>query len=156
MKRITLLFVFVLGAAVVLQAESRWSFKGTVIRMRMTDCVLQSGFRASLAGIPMSGVSCPEYTVMSSKVVYVVVGRRTEEFIPLAEDMDFLIRKNEIVIFSNDEKAKSRFVIQQMTLRADWEHEQQRKELEARMMERSISYEVRNPPRTTAVSSNAR
>ena len=69
---------------------------------------------------------------MSSKVVYVVVGRRTQEFIPLAEDLDFVIRNNEIVIFSDDEKTKSRFVIQQMMLRADWDREEQRKELEAR------------------------
>jgi hypothetical protein len=131
MKRKTLLLVFVLCAAAAMQAQSRWSFKGTVIRMRMAGCVMQNGFRASLEMIPMSGMNCPEYTVMGSKVVYVVVGRRTEEFIPLAEDMDFTIRKNEIVIFSNDEKAKSRFVIQQMVLRADWDREQARKELEA-------------------------
>jgi hypothetical protein len=156
MKRMTLLFVFVLGAAVVLQAESRWSFKGTVIRMRMADCVAQGGFKASLSGISVAGGSCPEYTVMSSKVVYVVVGRRTEEFIPLAEDMDFLIRKNEVVIFSNDEKVRSRFVIQQMTLRADWDREQEQKELETRMMERSVNYEVRNRPRGASVSASAR
>ena len=121
----------------------------------MADCVMRSGFRASLQAVPMSGMSCPEYTVMSSNVVYVVVGRRTEEFIPLAENMDFTIRNNEIVIFSNDEKAKSRFMVQQMTLRADWEREEQRKELEAQMMERSISYEVRNPPRAAMVSASS-
>jgi hypothetical protein len=152
MKRITFLFVFVLSAAAVMQAQSRWSFKGTVIRMRMTGCVLQSGFKASFEAIPMTVGNCPEYTVMSSKVVYVVVGRRTQAFIPLAEDLDFVIRNNEIVIFSNDEKAKSRFVIQEMVLRGDWDREQERKELEARVMERSVSYEVRNPPRTTMVS----
>jgi hypothetical protein len=100
----------------------------------------------------MAGVSCPEYTVMSTKVVYVVVGRRTQAFIPLAEDLDFVIRNNEIVTFSNDEKAKSRFVIQEMMLRGDWDREQERKELEARVMERSVNYEVRNPPRTAMAS----
>ena len=89
---------------------------------------------------------------MSDKVVYVVVGRHTEEFIPLAENMEFLIRKNELIIFSDDEKTKSRFVIQQMTLRADWDREQERKELEEKMMERSVNYELRNPPRTSMVS----
>jgi hypothetical protein len=152
MKRRTLLFVFILCAAVATQAQSRWSFKGTVIRMRMTDCVSPGGFRASLQAVPMPGLSCPEYTVMSSDVVYVVVGRHTEEFIPLAENMDFTIYKNEIVIFSNDEKTKSRFTVQQMILRADWEREEQRKELEAQMMERSISYEVRNPPRVVSAA----
>ena len=66
---------------------------------------------------------------MSDKVVYVVVGRHTEEFIPLAENMEFLIRKDELIILADDEKTKSRFVIQQMTLRADWDREQARKEL---------------------------
>jgi hypothetical protein len=156
MKRITLLFFFVLCAAVASQAQGRWSFKGTVIKMRMTDCTVGHGFRAAMSGLPATGTSCPEYTLMSAKVVYVVVARRTEEFVPLAEDMDFLIRKNEIVLFTDDEKSKSRFMIQQMTLRADWEREEERKELAARMMERSVNYEVRNPPRASMVSTNAR
>jgi hypothetical protein len=157
MKRITLLFVFVLGAAAMLQAQGMWSFKGTVIKMRMADCVAQHSFLAAVSGVPAPvGASCPEYTVMGDKVVYVVVGRRAEEFIPLAENIDFLIRKNELVIFSDDEKTKSRFVIQQMTLRGDWEREQERKEMEARMRERSVSYEVRNPPRASMVSASAR
>lgn len=68
---------------------------------------------------------------MSDKVVSVVVGRRTEEFMPLAENMEFLVRKNELVIFSDDEKATSRFAIQQMTLRADWDREQAHREFVA-------------------------
>ncbi len=43
-----------------------------------------------------------------------------------------------------------------MTLRADWDREEERKELAARMMERSVNYEVRNPPRASMVSTNAR
>lgn len=156
MKRITRLFIFVLCAAAFLQAESRWSFKGTVIKMRMRDCVLQGGFKAAMMGVAQTGVSCPEYTVMSPKVVYVVVGRRSEEFIPLAEDMDFVIRKNEIVIVSTDEKTTSRFVIQQMTLRGDWERDEERKEVAARAMERSVNYELRNPPRATTISASTR
>lgn len=101
------------------------------------------------------GGKLSEYTVLGEKVVYLVVGRRTVEFIPLAEDMDFLVRKNEIVIFSQDEKSKSRFVIQQMTLRADWEREEKRKELVEKALERSVNYEVRNPPRVAAVSASA-
>ena len=93
---------------------------------------------------------------MSDKVVYVVVGRRSEEFIPLAEDKEFLIRKNELVIFSDDEKTKSRFTIQRMTLRADWDRERSARNLQARMMERSVNYEVRNPPRTSMLSTSAR
>jgi len=156
MKRIVLLLIF-FGAAVGLQAQSGWSFKGTVIRMEMTDCVAQHSFMVAMSGAAAAtGATCPKYTVMSDKVVYVVVGRHSEEFIPLAEDKVFLIRKNELVIFADDEKTKSRFAIQRMTLRADWDRELERKELEARIMERSANYEVRNPPRPSVLSTSAR
>jgi hypothetical protein len=157
MKRVTLVFIFVCSAAALLQAQGHWSFKGTVTRMRMTDCTTQRGFMAAMSGTPAQVAgTCPEYTVVSDKVVYVVVGRRAEEFIPLAENLEFLIRKNELVLFSDDEKAKSHFAIQQMTLRAEWDREEARKELATRMMERSVSYETRNPPRASMVSSNTR
>jgi hypothetical protein len=155
MKRSLLLFVFLLSAAALLQAEGRWSFKGTVIRMKMSGCPAQKTFLAAMSGVPAPAVeNCPQYTVMSDKVVYVVVGRRAEDFIPLAEGLDFLIRKNELILFSDDEKTRTRFVIQQMTLRAEWEREEARRELAARMMERSVNYESRNPPRTAMVSSS--
>lgn len=157
MKHTSLLFVFLLGVTTVLQAQGNWSLRGTVIKMRMVDCVPQGGFMATMSGVPvLAGITCPEYTVMSDKVVYVVVGRRTEQFIPLSENTNFLVRKNELVILSNDEKTKSRFVIQQMTLRADWEREKARKELETRLMERRANYELPNPPHSTVVSANAR
>jgi len=157
MKRITLLFFFVLGAVALLQAQAQWSFKGTVTKMRMTDCVAQKSFMAAMSGTQAQAPgNCPEYTVMSDKVVYIVVGKRAEEFIPLAEDMKFLIRKNELVLFSDDEKTKSHFVVQQMTLRADWEREEARKELAARVMERSVNYETRNPPRGAMISTSAK
>ena len=123
----------------------------------MTDCTAQHSFMAAMSGTPAQAVgTCPEYTVMSNKVVYVIVGRRAEEFIPLAEDIDFLIRKNELVLFSDDEKVKSRFVIQQMMLRTDWDRDEERKEVEARKTERSVNYESRNPPRASIVSASAR
>jgi hypothetical protein len=157
MKRMTVLIVLVLGAATLMQAQSRWSFRGTVIKMRMADCAAQHGFMVAMSGAPGPiGGTCPEYTIMSDKVVYVVVGRRAEAFIPLAENMDFLIRKNELVIFSDDEKTKSNFAIQSMTLRADWDKEEARKELAAKMMERSVNYEVRNPSRASMLSTSTR
>jgi hypothetical protein len=157
MKRITLLFLFVAGAATLLQAQGQWSFKGTVIKMRMAGCIAQKSFMAAMSGNQAQlPCTCPEYTVMSDKVVYVVVGRHAEEFIPLAEDLEFLIRKNELVLFSDDEKTKSRFFVQQMTLRTDWERDEERKELAARMMERSVNYETRNPPRGSMISASAK
>jgi hypothetical protein len=151
MRRIPFLVVFLLCAAAALQAESPWTFKGTVIKMKMAQCVV-AGFRASMSGMPASAASCPQYTVMSDKVVYVVVGRRSEAFIPLAENMDFVIRKNEIVIFSNDEKSTSRFVIEQMTLRDDWEREQKEQQIMEKALERSVSYEVPDSPRVAMLA----
>jgi hypothetical protein len=157
MKRAACLFIFVVSAAALLSAQGPWSFKGTVTKMRMTDCTMQRGFIASVAGAQPQGTgNCPEYTVVSDKVVYVVVGRRAEDFIPLAENMEFLIRKNELVLISDDEKTKSHFTVQQMVLRAEWDREEARKELAARMMERSVSYEARNPPPGAMSSNNIR
>lgn len=154
MKRVSLLFIFVMCAAALVQAQGNWSFKGTVIKMRMADCAAQHSFMVAMSGVQVpTAATCPEYTVMSDKVVYVVVGRHTDEFIPLAENMEFQIRKNELIILADDEKTKSRFTIQQMTLRAEWDRAQERKELEEKMMERSVNYELRNPPRTSMVSS---
>lgn len=147
MKRATLISIFVLSVAVLTQAQGPWSFKGTVIKMRMTECTAQHGFMAAMSGAPApASVSCPEYTIMSDKVVYVVEGRQKDAFMPLAENMEFLIRKNELVTFSDDEKNKSHFAIQQMTLRSEWDREEARKELTAKLMERSVNYETRNPP----------
>jgi hypothetical protein len=149
MKRITLLFVFILGTTAILQAQGNWPFRGTVIKMRMTDCVMQHGFMATMSGVVPAGTSCPEYTVMTDKVVYVVVGRRAEEFIPLSEEMDFVVRKNELMIFSGNEKTKSHFLIQQMKVREDWEREE-------RMMERNANSALHNPMQSSVVSANAR
>lgn len=156
MSRNLFLFVFLLGASTLLQAQGRWSFRGTVVKMRMGECAAQRGFMTMSGGAGPTGLTCPEFTVMSEKVVYVVVGRRAEDFIPLAENMDFLIRKNELVFFSDDEKTKSHFTIQQMTMRADWEREEARKELMAKMMERNANREERNPQRASMFAVSAR
>lgn len=154
MKRIAWLWVFVVGVAVVgTQAQDQWAFKGTVIKMRMAGCAAQHKFMAAMSGVPAAAVfTCPEYTIMTDKVVYTVVGHRAEDFMPLAENMEFLIRKNELVTFSDDEKTKSHFVIQQMMLRADWEHEEQRKDLAAHMMDHSVAYELHAAPRVIPVN----
>jgi len=137
----------VISVVALMQAEGPWSFKGTVIKMRMTECTAQHGFMAAMSGVPAPPtVSCPEYTITGDKVVYVVEGRQKDAFMPLAENIEFLVRKNELVTFSDDEKNKSHFAIQQMTLRSEWEREEAREEVAAKKMERSVTYETRNPP----------
>lgn len=157
MRRITGVFLILVSAAAFSFAQSPWSFKGTVTRMRMIDCVPQRGFVAAMSGTPaQAGGTCPEYTIMSDKVVYVVVGRHADEFIPLAENMDFLIRKNELVLFSDDEKTKSHFAIQQMMLRQDWDREQARRELAEKMMERTVNYDGHNQSRASVMPTSAK
>ena len=150
MKRWSVLCVLLLTAAAFGQGPGKWAFKGTVIRMKMGNCGMSHGFASNMVGVAVAG-SCPEYTILSDKVVYVVAGTRHDVFMPLAENIDFLRRRNELVSFSVDEKNKSRFAIQQMTLRVEWDREEARKELQSRYMERSVSYEVRNPPRASVL-----
>jgi len=157
MKRSGLLVVFLLSTVSLFAADAPWSFRGTVTRMQMSDCTEHHCFKAAMSGAPAQSVgTCPEYTVMSDKVVYIVVARRAEEFMPLAEDINFLIRKNELLVFSGDEKTQSHFTIKQMTLRAEWDREESLKDLAIRKMERSVNYEVRNPPRAAIISTDAR
>ncbi len=151
MKRWSLLCVLLLTAVTFSQGQGTWAFNGTVIRMKMGACGSTHGFMVAMAGAPAAASSCPEYTIMSDKVVYVVAATRRDAFIPLAEDLKFLVRRNELITVSQDEKNKSRFAIQQMTQRADWDREEARKELQSRYMERSVNYEVRNPPRASVL-----
>ena len=149
MKRIPVLLALALCTAATMRAEDRWAFKGTVIKMQMIDCVV-SGFKASMSGVSGSPARCPEYTVIGPNVVYVMVGRNSEAFMPLAENLNFEVRKQEIVL---SDKTSSKFAIQQMTLRSDWEREEARKELEAEALERSVTYELRHPPRSSFTAS---
>ena len=90
MKRIALLFVLVLGATTFLQAQGHRSFRGTVIRMRMADCVMQRGFMATMSGgaAPpgnyLPGVHGDE---RQGRVCGSGTARRA--FMPLAEDTNF-------------------------------------------------------------------
>ncbi len=161
MKRITLLCILMMSVSALAQAQGQWSFKGTVTKMRMIDCSPQRSVMAAMSGMPQMVVNtCPEYTVVSDKVVYVVVGKHANEFIPLAENVDFQIRKNELVTLSDDEKSRSHFVIQQMTMRSEWDREEARREKEkdpaAKTTERSVSYETRNPALTSRTSAAVR
>lgn len=142
MKRLPLLLTFLVCAAVLLPAQEHWAFKGTVVKMKMSDCLPEGGFRAAMSGTAMLRKSCPQYTVLSSRVVYVLLGRHQSEFMPLAEDVPFTIHKNEALFFGGKEKVQSRFVVQQMMLRSEWERRQQLRESEQGKLERSVGYEV--------------
>ncbi|MDR3762552.1 MAG: hypothetical protein P4M01_00500 [Acidobacteriota bacterium] len=140
MKRFAMLVLWTMLAATLVQAQAHWSFKGTVIKMSTHDCPMR-GFVAAMSGGPVTSGTCQEYTILSDKVVYVVLARRGPVFMPLAENIDFVVTKNELTVLSDDEKSKSRFAIQQMTLRSEWEREEARKEMATRLLQRSLSSE---------------
>jgi hypothetical protein len=104
---------------------------GTVVKMHMNDCVLMHrGFMASFGGpqTPQPEESCPEYTLVSDKVVFVIVGKSSNQLIPLAEEIDFRLQRNELAIRIDDAKHESKFTIKEMTLRSVWDREQRSQE----------------------------
>lgn len=98
----------------------------TVVRMEMADCVsTHRGFVETLSGAPSrsSGELCPEYTLVSQRVVYDIVAKSSTPILPLDEPMVFRLEKNEVLIRIDDARRETRFGIRRMMLRADWERE---------------------------------
>jgi len=134
MKRL-LLFSFLLCAlSGVLVAENRSNQQGTIVRMRMADCVVgQHPLMDALSGnnrVP-SGEQCPEYVLVTEKVVYVIVGKTADELVPLAETTRFHFQNNEVLIRVDDARHESHFHVKAMMLRLDWEHLQQLEQAQA-------------------------
>ena len=123
-------------AAVALPVAAQNFQPGTVTRMQTKECTVMHGALAAVGYMPqMTGEICPEYTLVSEKVVYVVVGKRSSQFMPLAETVQFRLYKNDLLVRVDDEKRERRFSIKEMTLRADWERDQisRDKQLELRL-----------------------
>jgi hypothetical protein len=97
---------------------------GTVVRMRMGDCLpVHHGLKAAFGG-PAAQTSeevCPEYTLISDKVVFIIVGRSSNQLIPLADIIDFRLRNNELAVRIDDAKHESKFSIKEMILRSEWD-----------------------------------
>ncbi len=124
MKRVTLL-IFFLSSFSSLHGEIGIYLHGTVVRMHMGDCLLSHhGFMAAAFGpasMPQPQESCPEYTLVSANVVYVVVGKSSNQLIPLAETIDFRILKNELAVRVDDAKHETKFRIKEMVVRSEWD-----------------------------------
>ncbi len=111
---------------------------GTVIRMRMGDCTLTHGGFMTAFGPPQAAASegvCPEYTLVTDKVVFVIVGRSSNQLVPLAEVVDFRFQKKELAVRVDDARHESKFAIKEMTLRSEWE-----------MIQRHLESELNEPP----------
>lgn len=97
---------------------------GTVVRMRMGDCLMaHHGFMATMGGAQSQILpdACPEYTLLSDKVVYVIVGKSSNQLIPLADEIDFRLHRNELAVRVDDARHESKFAIKEMILRSDWD-----------------------------------
>jgi len=134
MKR-ALLCLFLISCPVLLCAQTHGRQQGTIIRMRMTDCMgPQHAFITAMSGggaRAEPGAICPEYVLMGDTVVYVIIGKTSDQLLPLAEVTRFRFHKNEMLIRVDDAAKESRFHIKAMTLRPEWDRSQQIEEAEA-------------------------
>jgi hypothetical protein len=138
-KRVSILMI--LCSLPTVQAQPLGLYQhGTVVRMRTGECLSAAhGFMGNF-GAPQGPIiadSCPEYTLVSEKVVFVIVGRSSNQVIPLADIIDFRVQKNEIAVRLNDAKRESKFTIKEMILRPQWER-----------LQRHINDELDSPFRT--------
>jgi len=143
---------FVLGIALALCGSQAWAGMyqhGTVVRMRMVDCLpMHHGFVSMMSGGPAGPVTtevCPEYTLVSERVVFVIVGKSSDQLIPLADVVDFRFNKNELAMRPDDARHESKFSIKEMILRSDWE-----------MIQKHLMEQMANPSRDTNVALQTR
>jgi len=134
MKRAACLLISIVLFSTLAIAQTRLYQKGVVTRMRIGECMANSGGILSLlAGQAGPAVApsetCPEYTLISDRVVYVMVAKSSNELIPLADDLQFRFQKNEILVRVDDSTREVRFSVRAMSLRPDWELEQMERQL---------------------------
>jgi len=128
MKRPLLLIALLCAFPISLAAENRTHEEGTIVRMRMTDCASpHHAFMNAMSGANQAakGELCPEYVLVTDKVVYVIVGKGSDQLVPLAETTRFHFQNNEVVIRVDDARRGSHFHVKAMVLRPEWDRNQQ-------------------------------
>jgi hypothetical protein len=123
--KFTLLLALVLSSVSIAWATPIGIYQhGTVVRMRMGDCLLaHKGFMTQF-GPPQAAVdegTCPEYTLVTDKVVFIIVGKSSNQLVPLAEIIDFRFQNKELAVRVDDARKESKFAIKEMTLRSQWD-----------------------------------
>jgi hypothetical protein len=145
-KTFPILFLFC-SLPVLLPAQIGIYQHGTVTRMHMGNCMFAPPQRFMAAFGPPAGTvneeGCPEYTLVSKDVVFVIVGKSSNQLIPLAESIDFRMRKNELAVRIDDAKKESKFAIKEMMVRSDWER------LQRHIDDKMRASEVREAARQT-------
>ncbi|MFY9906177.1 MAG: hypothetical protein WBX02_17785 [Terriglobales bacterium] len=139
MKTTMLLVLLVASFSLAFAAPIGVYQHGTVVRMRMGDCVLMHGGFMTAFGPPQAAPAegpCPEYTLVTDKVVFVIVGKSSNQLVPLAEIIDFRFQKKELAVRVDDARRESKFAIKEMTLRSEWD-----------LMQKHIEQELNESPR---------
>jgi len=116
---------------------------GSVVRMHMADCgPTRHGFITAFGGPVPQAVEeyCPEYTLLSDNVVYIILGKSSSQLIPLAQSIDFRLQKSELAVRIDDAKRESKFTIKEMMVRPEWDR-----------MQRHIEERMRTPEEPTAI-----
>ena len=124
MRRALILIFAICSVSVLCSAQVGIYQHGTIVRMRMGDCISAHRGFVSVMGGPAAQASeedCPEYTLVADKVVFVIVGKSSNELVPLAEVTDFRFNKNELAVRVDDAKKESKFTIKEMMLRSQWD-----------------------------------
>jgi len=127
MKRVFWLILVVCSLPALLSAQIGIYQQGQIVRMHMGECIpVGHGFMSTLGGAatPTGPEMCPEYTLVTDKVVFVIVGKSSNSLIPLAETIDFRFHKNELAVRVNDAKRETKFDIKDMVMRSDWDRVQ--------------------------------
>jgi hypothetical protein len=123
--KFTLLLALVLSSVSIALAAPIGIYQhGTVVRMRMGDCMLMHRGFINAFGPPQAAAteeSCPEYTLVTDKVVFLIVGKSSNQLVPLAEVIDFRFQNKELAVRVDDARKESKFAIKEMTLRSEWE-----------------------------------
>ena len=113
--------------------------------MRMGDCLLMHRGFINTFGPPQGAAaegSCPEYTLVPDKVVFVIVGKSSNQLVPLAEIIDFRFQNKELAVRVDDARKESKFAIKEMTLRSQWD-----------LIQKHIEDELNDAPRHPADTS---
>jgi hypothetical protein len=124
MKKMLLLILFLGTFRALSPAQMGVYQRGSVVRMHMGDCLLaHHGFMVAFGGpaAPDIQEACPEYTLVSNSVVFVIVGKSSNQLIPLAETIDFRLHKHELAVRVDDAKKETKFTIKEMIVRSEWD-----------------------------------
>src|ERR1039457_3204715 len=124
MKSTLLLALVLSGISVALAAPIGLYQHGTVVRMRMGDCMLMHRGFMNQFGPPQAAMAeedCPEYTLVTDKVVFLIVGKSSNQLVPLSEVIDFRLQNKELAVRVDDARHESKVCINELTMRSERE-----------------------------------